>query len=917
MSRDQKLKSTITIGAALDGSIKSSVSFIKNGLASVGSEIKNVTKRQQELGKQRRVLEKQGESVAHLDREYEDLARTLVDLERKQERYNRAAAASRRVGSTFKSMATSVRRDARNIAVGATAAAGAIFGIAASTAALGDNVAKTADRLGIGIGALQELRYAAERTGVDVGTFDKAIEGMQKRLGEAAGGTGTAVDALKALGLSASDLIAMEPDAAFAAIADGMAGVESQAKKTIIANDLFGRSGVALLNTLREGSDGLENLREQARRTGYVLSEEAARDAEVFQDRLLDVQLVMKGLKNTVGAELMPIVSDAMERFSTYVVENREQVERWASTFADRVGAAMPVVMDLASGVGAMMTVTSSAAAAVADLVGGWDNFGVIIAGMALGRSILAVGKFAGAVGQLGWALIRLAGAGPLVSGAIRMIGSALLANPIGLAVAAIAGGAYLIYKNWDKVGPWFRRLWDGVQQTFGGVADFVVGLFTGDMKRAVGGVKDVWSGIGGFFEDYLSGIGNAFMWAWDGTIGPYVERLADAAGLTDAWSNVAPRFSAIWSDVKTTFGGVSDFVVGAFMGDMDSAVDGLRAAWSGVGSLFRSYLNAVGTAFSFAWDNTIGPVVGKLAATEGVQSAWDTVKTTVGAVLDWLSEKFAAVWERISPVVDGLKWVGEKGAAAASVLRFGGDEGSVMDAPAPVGGTQGSTSDAISNLGIPGRPPSGRAPYGVPLQMNADGGEYRPGWHLTGELGPELKFETRSGFVATNRQLRQMAELSDRAASLPPAVRRNASQPLDGKLSAPQPARASSARPLGAALARPLPTRSETPRPTTARPGAGLGARPQPGRVGFTRPAAALSDRKMRALPEAPATSSAELRSGSSGSDRQVVQHITHQINATGVSVEELINELKRRERQAASSALFDRVPGTGFAGR
>jgi hypothetical protein len=894
MSRDQKLKSTITIGAALDGSIKSSVSFIKNGLASVGSEIKTVTKRQQELGKQRAVLEKQGQSVAHLDREYEDLARTLVDLERKQERYNRAAAASRRVGSTFKSMATSVRRDARNIAVGATAAAGAIFGIAASTAALGDNVAKTADRLGIGIGALQELRYAAERTGVDVGTFDKAMEGMQKRLGEAAGGTGTAVDALKALGLSASDLIAMEPDAAFYAIADAMANVGTVAERTALSSDVFGRSGVALLNMTREGSAGLEEYGRQAQRTGNILSDEAARDAEVFQDRLLDTQMVVKGLKNTIGAALMPVVSDAMERFSTYVIENREQVELWATTFAERVEAAIPVVLELAGGVGRMMTVTGTAAASVADLVGGWDNFGMVIAGLALGRSIIAVGRFAGAVGQLGWALARLAGGAPIVAGALRMIGTALLSNPIGLAVAAIAGGAYLIYKNWDKVGPWFSSLWDGVQQTFGGVADFVMGLFTGDMKRAVGGVKDAWSGVGGFFQDYLFGIGNAFMWAWDGTIGPYVERLADAAGLTDAWSNVAPRFSAIWSDVKTTFGGVSDFVVGAFMGDMDGAADGLRTAWSGVGSLFRSYLNAVGTAFSFAWGNTIGPVVEKLAATEGVQRAWDTVKTTVGAVLDWLSEKFAAVWERISPVVDGLKWVGEKGAAAASVLRFGSDEGSVMDVPAPVGATQGSTSDAISNLGIPGR--NNNKPKGLDITPRANGGGYDPGWLLTGEVGPELKFETRSGFVATNRQLRQMAELSDRAVSLPSVVGRNASQPIDAKLSAPQLARSSSVRPLGATGARPL---------------------PQPSRVGFTRPAVALAERKMPALPESPPSSTGTLQSGSSGSDRQVVQHITHQINATGLSVEELIGELKRRERQASSSALFDRVPGTGFAGR
>ena len=820
MSREQKLKSTITIGAALDGSVKKSVGGLRGGLESVGSEIKKVTQRQREMGKERRVLEKAGQSVAELDREYEDLGRTLAALERKQERYNRALNASRRVGSTFRTMAGNIRRDATAIAVGATAAAGAIFGIAASTASLGDDVAKTADRIGIGIGALQELRYATERTGVDIGTFDKALEGMQKRLGEAAGGTGTAVDALKALGLSASDLIAMEPDAAFGAIADAMKGVESQAEKTTIANDLFGRSGVALLNTLREGSDGLENLREQARRTGYVLSDQAARDAEVFQDRLLDVQLVMKGLKNTIGAELMPVVSQSMERFTDYVVENRDQVEVWASTFADRVGAALPVVMDLASGVGSVVSVTTSAAAAVADLVGGWDRFGMLVGALALGRTIVSVGKFAGAVGQLGWALIRVAGAGPLVSGAVRMIGAALVSNPIGLAVAAIAGGAYLIYKKWDKVGPWFASLWDGVQQTFGGVADFVVGLFTGDMTRAADGIKAVWSGIGGTFETYLSGIGNAFMWAWDGTIGPAVERLADTSGLTAAWSNVAPVFSGVMSDVKGTFRGLSGFVVGAFMGDMNGAKVGLQTAWSGVSGLFQTYLTGISTAFRSAWDGTIGPVVKELSQSSGITAAWDAIQVKIGAVLDWLSEKFAAVWSGISPVIDGLKWVGEKGAAAASAVGLGG--GSVMDGPAPVGATQssGSTSAAVSNLGIPGKPTRSMGSF---LQTNADGGRYGPGWHLTGEKGPELKFETRSGFVATNRQLRQMADLSDRASA---------------------------------------------------------GA-------------------------------------GRSGGGAQIVQHITHQINATGLSVEQLISELKRRERQASSSALFDRVPGTGLAGR
>jgi len=166
MSKNQRLNATITIGSVLEQSVKRNMGFLKFGLSQVGDAIKGVERRQKELDRQRNVLRKQGQSVEHLDREYEKLERTLVDLRRAQERWNRAAAASRRVGSTFSNMASGIGRNARQIAIGATLAGGAIFGLANSTADLGDNVAKTADKLGIGLGALQELRYAAERSGV-------------------------------------------------------------------------------------------------------------------------------------------------------------------------------------------------------------------------------------------------------------------------------------------------------------------------------------------------------------------------------------------------------------------------------------------------------------------------------------------------------------------------------------------------------------------------------------------------------------------------------------------------------------------------------------------------------------------------------------------------------------------------------
>lgn len=60
-----------------------------------------------------------------------------------------------------------------------------------------------------------------------------------------------------------------------------------------------------------------------------------------------------------------------------------------------------------------------------------------------------------------------------LLMGAARafvMLGASLMATPIGwfiAGVAAIAGAAYLIYTNWDSIGPWLAEQWAQIKQVF------------------------------------------------------------------------------------------------------------------------------------------------------------------------------------------------------------------------------------------------------------------------------------------------------------------------------------------------------------------------------------------------------------------------------------------------------------------
>ncbi len=107
------------------------------------------------------------------------------------------------------------------------------------------------------------------------------------------------------------------------------------------------------------------------------------------------------------------------------------------------------------------------------------------------------------------------AAAGPTLLGKAFMfagkgiiwMGRALLMNPIGLAITAIAGAAYLIYENWDKLKPWFTALWDDIIAKFetavvkiGGMIDSVKQKWNDTKDAVTGGVGSAWASTKEFF---------------------------------------------------------------------------------------------------------------------------------------------------------------------------------------------------------------------------------------------------------------------------------------------------------------------------------------------------------------------------------------------------------------------------------
>lgn len=65
----------------------------------------------------------------------------------------------------------------------------------------------------------------------------------------------------------------------------------------------------------------------------------------------------------------------------------------------------------------------------------------------------------------------------PLIGSGFMVLGRALMLNPIGLAITAIAAAVYLLWKNWDWIGPKLAAMWNGIKEAFLTGINFIIGL--------------------------------------------------------------------------------------------------------------------------------------------------------------------------------------------------------------------------------------------------------------------------------------------------------------------------------------------------------------------------------------------------------------------------------------------------------
>ena len=245
---------------------------------------------------------------------------------------------------------------------------------------------------------------------------------------------------------------------------------------------------------------------------------------------------------------------------------------------------------------------------------------------------------------------------------------------------------------DWDMV-------WQGVQEVFGAVWDFVVatfenwistftsladtvlGWFGTDWETVWTNVKtffsDTWNAISSFFSGILTGIKTFF---------------------TDTWNAIVSFFSGILSGIYSSVTGTMTEIHDTFTNIWDSITGFLSGAWEtiknivtvgimAVKEIISAAFQIITLPFRFIWEN----------CKDTVLSIWETIKSVIGEKIDAVKEKITTVTTAISNVASAA-WTAISSTASSLWEGIKGTIGSKIDAAKEKVSTATSTITSVAS---------------------------------------------------------------------------------------------------------------------------------------------------------------------------------------------------------------------------
>lgn len=189
-------------------------------------------------------------------------------------------------------------------------AIGALDNLAKSALRAGGAIDDASKTAGIGAAALQEYRFAAQQSGIEIEQLDKAIAKFVINLGEARRGNKEYAATFTQIGVAASDSNERALEKTF----EFLAGIGDRAQRASVAAELFGARAARMAIFVEGGAESLAKMRSEARDLGIVLGDDLVAKADAVGDRIdalekaMSARLNVAVLKNIDGFEKWKIL---------------------------------------------------------------------------------------------------------------------------------------------------------------------------------------------------------------------------------------------------------------------------------------------------------------------------------------------------------------------------------------------------------------------------------------------------------------------------------------------------------------------------------------------------------------------------------------------------------------------------------
>jgi TP901 family phage tail tape measure protein len=445
------------------------------------------------------------------------------------------------------------------------------------------------DVLDLALANNTELARAADIASNIAGAFkvDMEADGTMARVADILSGTASRAnvnlemlgETMKYLG-GAEDLkLTMEQAAAMSGILGNIGIQGSQAGTTMRAmmnrlTNPAAKGAAAIENIGLQVSDANGNMRampEILRNISQATADLGNVERKAIMQDIFGVEAGsgMAELVNAMGGGQLDDIINALG-------DNMGENARMANTMANNIGGDLKGLRSAWEEIGISITDTNEGplrqliqnVTAITRGVGQWINENPRLAGtIAKAAAVVAVLVTAGGaltlmlasiLGPIAMVRFGIAMIGPQLliagkaflwlGGVFRTVSMFLLANPIGVAIAAIAAAAYLIYRYWEPIKAFFQGLWQQVKDAFSngisGVAQLLMNW--SPLGLLYQGITSALTALGVAIPEQFRSLGSAMV---DGLIG----------GLTGKLGELRERVTGMAGNVRGWFADVLD----------------------------------------------------------------------------------------------------------------------------------------------------------------------------------------------------------------------------------------------------------------------------------------------------------------------------------------------------------------------